>query len=69
LKKSGSDKIYFKLHGTQHNLIAGSPAERDGWHKALELKIAEAKALKDDILSKDSFKETLEKLSMFPSTS
>ena len=65
MKKVGSDKINFKLHGTQHNLIAGSTTDRDGWYKAFEEKIAEAKSMKDDILNKDTFKETLEKLSMF----
>ena len=62
MEAKGNDKFGFKLHGTYHNFIAASTAERDGWMKALEIKIAEAKELKDDIVNRQSYKDTLEKL-------
>jgi hypothetical protein len=64
LKTAGSEKISFRLHGQQHNFTADSTALRDGFHKALKEKIAEAQALKDDILNRASYKETHEKLGM-----
>jgi hypothetical protein len=67
-KASSHNEITFKVHGKTHNLFAETKAARDGWLLALHEKIAEAKALKDEIHSKDGFKETVEKLTCkFPS--
>jgi hypothetical protein len=46
-------------------LVAENTAVRDGWYKALQERIAEAGTLKDEILNKDSYKETLDKLRTF----
>lgn len=62
-KPIGSIEINFKLHGQQHDLLADSKAVRDGWLLSLKEKIEEAKALKEEIIGKEGYKEQLEKLS------
>jgi hypothetical protein len=48
-------------------LVAESAAIAKGWKLALEEKVAEAKAMKEEIHGSESFKETLEKLSKWNS--
>jgi hypothetical protein len=68
VKASSHNEITFKVHGKQHNLFAETKAARDGWLLAFHEKVAEAKALKDEIHSKEGFKEAVEKLTCkFPS--
>jgi hypothetical protein len=57
--------ISFKIGTTPHALKASSVTERDGWHAALQEKIAEAKALKDEIVGKDSYKENVSTFGTF----
>jgi hypothetical protein len=61
--------ISFKIGTTPHALKASSIPERDGWHAALKEKIAEAMALKDEIVGKDSYKENVDKIGMSLDTS
>ncbi|RMZ82721.1 hypothetical protein DV738_g1521, partial [Chaetothyriales sp. CBS 135597] len=60
LAKEGFDALSFKLGSHTYKFEAPSTAERDSWLAALEKKVEEARALKDEIVSRDSYKKNLD---------
>lgn len=63
VKPLGMSELNFKIGDKKHVLAAHSTRERDGWVKGLEQAIADGKAVKTDLLEKEDYKKTLEKLS------
>ncbi|KAF2639801.1 hypothetical protein P280DRAFT_490946 [Massarina eburnea CBS 473.64] len=64
LAKDGAVGFHFKLHGDKHAFEASTAAERNGWFVALEKAIEDAKAAKEDIVSREAYKEEKSKLGM-----
>jgi hypothetical protein len=54
------EEFFFKAHGDKHTFKAKSTAERSSWVVALEKKIEEAKAMKDEIQGSEGYKKHLE---------
>jgi hypothetical protein len=61
----GTDEFFFKSHGNKHTFQVKSNAERSGWVVALEKKIEEAKAMKNDIHGSEGYKKHMESYSKF----
>jgi len=53
-------EFFFKVHGDKHTFKAKSIAERSSWVVALEKKIEEAKAIKDEIQGSEGYKKRME---------
>lgn len=54
------EEFFFKAHGDKHTFKAKSTAERSSWVVALEKKIEEAKAMKDEIQGSEGYKKHME---------
>ncbi len=63
--KEGLDTFSLKVGTQVHKFEAAGYKERDAWIVALEKRLEEAKGLKEEITSKDSYKKTLEDFSKF----
>ena len=61
----GTDEFFFKAHGQKHTFQAKSTAERSSWVVALEKKIQEAKAMKDEIHGSEGYKKHMDSFSRF----
>ena len=62
----GVKDFSFQLHGHEHAFETSTEAERDGWVVAIKKAVEEAKALRDDIINKESYKEEVSKLGESP---
>jgi hypothetical protein len=61
----GMEEFFFKAHGDKHTFKAKNSEERSGWVAALEKKIEEAKAMKDEIQGSEGYKKHLESFGKF----
>jgi hypothetical protein len=61
----GMDEFFFKAHGQKHTFQVKNEADRAGWLVALEKKIDEAKAMKDEIHGSEGYKKRLESYGTF----
>ena len=64
MTKEGFNEFSFRLNGHKHVFQANSTAECSSWTTAIETKAAEAKALKEGLISSDGYKEHVERYSM-----
>jgi hypothetical protein len=58
--KDGFDQFSFKVGSHHHRFEASKPAERDSWVVAIEKAIEEAKALKEELIGRESYKKNFE---------
>ena len=56
----GIDEFFFRAQGQKHAFQVKSTAERSSWVVAIEKKIEQAKAMKDDIHGSEGYKKHLE---------
>jgi hypothetical protein len=61
------EEFFFKAHGDKHTFKAKNTAERSSWVTALEKKIEEAKAMKDEIHASEGYKKRMESYGKFAS--
>jgi hypothetical protein len=61
----GVEEFFFKVHGDKYTFKAKSTAERSSWVVALEKKIEEAKAMKDEIRGSEGYKKHMEAFGKF----
>jgi hypothetical protein len=54
------EEFFFKAHGDKHTFKAKNTEERSSWVAALEKKIEEAKAMKDEIQGSEGYKKRIE---------
>jgi hypothetical protein len=63
LGEQGEKDIVFSVNGHKHTFVASSSDDRAGWLAALQIKVEEAKAKKDEITGGEGYKSELDKLS------
>ena len=63
--KQGSLGFSFEVHGKSHKFEAANAGERDSWVVAIEKQVEESKAIKDEITSKDSYKDNVKEFCKF----
>lgn len=64
--KGDLNDFTFKLNGHKHGFQAPTKAERDGWLVAIESRLADAKASRDEIVGSEGYKSRIEQLGMSP---
>jgi hypothetical protein len=65
--KEGTEEFFFKAHGDKYTFKAKHTEERSSWLVALEKKIEEAKAMKDEIQASEGYKKRMESYCKFAS--
>jgi hypothetical protein len=63
--KEGPEEFFFKAHGDKYTFKAKNTEERSSWLVALEKKIEEAKAMKDEIQASEGYKKRIESYGKF----
>ena len=63
--KEGAKEFSFKVNGAKYIFSTESTEQQASWIVALEKKVEEAKASKEDITGSEDYKSSLEKYSMF----